>query len=109
MSPFDNAYDVTAHEREPFGAMWCGPLQLKHGVVTPVAVYHGQGDGQTCTVFCTAMPARFYAIQVAPGPNSVGTQQPGYRVETGSGMADAAALVACQIAAGMLGFAPTPN
>lgn len=75
---------------------------LQHGEATPAASYAAQNsDGHDVEVFVTAMPARFYRIEVAPRGD-----KPGYAISTGSGCADLVAKMAAAIADGMIGFEP---
>jgi len=89
-------YKVSHHETREWGSLWCGPDELKHGEATLIARLVAESDdGYDVEVFCTAMPARFYAIHAIRG---------GQRrvLETGSGMAEYARATAFHLARGML-------
>ena len=75
---------------------------LAAAVATIAASYTAQNsDGHDVEVFVTAMPARFYRIEVAPRGD-----KPGYTISTGSGCADLVSKMAEAIADGMIGFTP---
>lgn len=99
------AYD---DERTVFGSHWCGQEELPHGEDVLVAKYpkDKDGDGQSVDVYCCAMPARFYRLVVASEPNSIGDDQEGFQITTGSSCHELAAKLAEAIAGGMVGFAP---
>lgn len=42
-------------------------------------------DGQTCKIYESRLPARFFTLKVLPGPNSIGEMKAGYEIRTGSG------------------------
>lgn len=94
-------YLRTYADKAPFGARWIGPAQFEHGKVTQVAMYQAEegGDGQSVKVHCTAMPARFYTLEVLPENG-----KEGYTLTTGSGAGELAAKIAEAIASGMLGL-----
>jgi hypothetical protein len=74
---------------------------FKHAHKTLIAKYQASADsdGQDVKVFCTAYPATFYEIEVAPrGANS------GFVLVTGSGMDKLAAGIAEAVSTGMMGF-----
>lgn len=102
----DAMYAPYEKELEIFGEKWCGPKKYKYMERVIVAVYESEkdDDGQTCLVYCTAAPARFYNIEVLSGHNSVGEPQKGYNVSAGSGMAQVIKDIAESIAMGMIGF-----
>lgn len=97
-------YEATHQDRAEFLGNWCGPDTFEHSKKMLVARYQGTGDGQSVEVYCTAMPARFYALKVLPGKNSVGEDRQGYEITTGSDCQEWAAETAAMIAEGMLGF-----
>ncbi len=95
-------YRVTAREITQFQGNSRLTLndQLQRGVPTIAASYTANNsDGHDVEVFVTAMPARFYRIDVAPRGD-----KPGYTITTGSGCADLVHQMAEAIADGMLGF-----
>lgn len=95
-------YAVTARETVPFqgNSRLTFNDHLQHGMPTIAASYSAQNsDGRDVEVFVTAMPARFYRIEVAPRDD-----KPGYSITTGSGCADLVRQIAEAIAGGMLGF-----
>jgi len=98
-------YRVSLRDTAPFGDEYIGQLRtVVHGERLIVAKYDGEGDGQTVEVYCFALPSRGYHLEVLPGPDSMGEQQPGYNIQTGSGMGELAATLAKAIAEGMIGF-----
>lgn len=102
MHPLDFLYSVTARETAPFQANSRLTFndQLQHGVPTIAASYTASNsDGRDVEVFVTAMPARFYRIDVAPRGD-----KPGYTITTGSGCVNLARQMAETIADGMIGF-----
>ena len=106
-NPVDFLYAVTDRETVPFqsNSRLTFNDTLQHGVPTLAASYSAQNsDSHDVEVFVTAMPARFYRIEVAPRGD-----KPGYTITTGTGCADLARQVAEAIADGMLGFQPTTN
>ena len=107
-SPFDCLNFPYQHELTAFGENWCGPEKYKNWEKTLVAEYKKPfgSDGQDVKVYCTAAPARFYELEVQPGPDSVGRPQDGYRVTFGSGQAEMAVMIAKAVADGMIGFEP---
>lgn len=97
-------YRVTTREIAPFHGSNRLTVndQLRRGVATIAASYTAQNsDGHDVEVFVTAMPARFYRIEVTPRGD-----KPGYTISTGSGCADLVAKMAAAIADGMISFAP---
>jgi hypothetical protein len=70
-----------------------------------IATYEAESDGQTVNVYEERWPGNFYTIEVLPGHNSIGFPQPGYRLNTGSGMKKLALDVAKAISKDMLGLA----
>lgn len=103
-NPLYFLYSVTVRETIPFkgNSRLTFKDQLQHGVATIAASYTAQNsDGHDVDVFVTAMPARFYRIEVAPRGG-----KPGYAISTGSGCADLVAKMAAAIADGMIGFEP---
>lgn len=102
--PLNFVYLVTARETAPFkgnNRLTFNDL-LQHGVPTIAASYSAQNsDGHDVEVLVTAMPARFYSIEVAPRGD-----KPGYTITTGSGCADLVRQIAEAIADGMIGFTP---
>lgn len=99
--PYDN-------EISAFGSHWCGPEAYESWKEALVAEYVSgdDDDGQSVNVYCAAAPARFYRLEVLPGVNSVGKQQAGYEVATGSGCYRLSAELAKAISEGMIGFSP---
>ena len=100
--PLHFLYRVTARETAPFkgNSRLTFNDQLQQGVATIAASYSAQNsDGHDVEVFVTAMPARFYRVDVAPRGD-----KPGYTITTGSGCADLVRQMAEAIADGMLGF-----
>ena len=81
-----------------FGTHWCGPARLDHAQPTLVARYPATcADGTSVEVFCTAMPALFFLLQVPATEH-----HPAFHLCTGSGLAGWAADTATLIAAGMV-------
>ena len=85
--------------RKAFGDNWCGPDALEHATQTLIASYTAENeDGADVQVFCTAMPALFFRLQVEPSATNKG-----YAINTGSGVGKWAADTAKMIAQGMAG------
>lgn len=95
-----------ASEIKPFGKRWCGPGKYDLGKRTLIAEYakNKNEEARHVKVFCTAMPARFYEIEVEEGKNSVKDLQKGYKISTSSGEAGIAAIIAEAISGGKLIF-----
>lgn len=105
---FETTYPPYSHEIEAFGSAWCGPEMYedhKENLVARCESPEGS-DGQTVEVYCRPAPARFYTLKVFAGPNSCGDHQPGYELQTGSGMVELTARIAVAIAEGMLALNP---
>lgn len=97
-------YRTAARDRAPFGDHWCGPAVLTREWVE-IARYAKDpedGDGRDVTVFCSALPARFYRIEAHQTPDSCGTPRPGFVITTGSDMSQWVAQTAELIASGMI-------
>lgn len=96
----------TLSEQVVFGAKFCGPAELEHGAKTLIARHPATNDdGARVDVFCTAMPARFYRLNVAATAT-----RPAYTVTTGSDVhASRISNITSMIADGMLGFESTTN
>ena len=93
----DFLYD-TRLDAGAFGDQWCGLSRLPHRVSTLVACYPATSvDGASVKVLCTALPAKFYDLQVAATD-----RHPAYTVSTGSGQTAWVAATAALIAAGMV-------
>jgi hypothetical protein len=108
---FDFLYEPYEKEKAVFGEHWCGPNKYDPWKPAIIAVYTKPdgSDGQTVTVYCVATPARFYELEVSEGKDSIGERQNGYKITTGSGLAEVAALIAKEISTGMLEFEPNDN
>ena len=103
----DELYEPYASELEAFGPNWCGPLQYKHQEEALIAVYEPENeDGHRVEVFCTALPARFYRLEVSSRVSYKGDIIPGFTVNTGSGMERQAADIARSLTEGMLAVYP---
>lgn len=104
--PFDCLNKARPDEIAAFGSHWCGPVKFEMRKETLVARYESlaDGDGQTCEVYCTAAPARFYTLKMIADKNSAGEPLLPWQMGTGSGcrMAELAANMAHAIADGML-------
>lgn len=100
----DFLYEARDDDRRPFGDKWCGPDRLDYGKDYLCAVFekYPGGDGQTCEVYISALPARFYKIKALASPNSVGEMHDEWALGTGSGAGRLAADIAKAIAEGML-------
>jgi len=92
----EELYRVSHHETRPWGSLWCGPDELKHGEPTLIARLVAESEeGYDVEIFVSAMPARFYHIHAIRGDQR--------RVlETGSGMGEYAHATAFHLARGML-------
>lgn len=101
-------YDVRDEEQRAFGEHWVDGAKLMHGEWTLCAIYNCKpdSDGHHVDVYCMAMPARFYKLDVYAWPNSVGEVKPGWEIITGSSAHAVAALMAHEISRGMVGFRP---
>jgi hypothetical protein len=102
----DYLYTPYSEELKLIGDKWQGPDQYGHFTEHLLAVYEGEGDGQTVELYGSAAPARFYKLKVRKGHDSMGELQPGYEVNTGSGRAvlELAVKLAEEISGGMIGF-----
>ncbi len=108
MEIFDELYYPSNDEKTTFGNKWCGPEKYPHGQEMLIAEYpKTSNDGQTVSIYCNAMPARFYILKVKSGFNSIAIPQKPFEVSTGSGREKLADSIAKAIAEGMLGFEPT--
>lgn len=100
---FSGDYAVTSADRAPFGQHWVGPEQFKYGEEIKIAKYRKKGgDGHAVTVYCTAMPARFYTLDVDGK----------YRLSTGARGPEITLMVAVMadaISEGMLGLEMSPS
>lgn len=101
-SIFPELYLADRRDKAIFGSAYIAPDKFIHGVAAKVAEYKGNDDGQSCEVWETRIPARFFEVRVLPGKNSVGEVQHGYSLETGSSMGQLANDVAKAIAEGMI-------
>jgi hypothetical protein len=108
-NPFEELYKPYDSEKQAFRENWIGPEAYKHMEEALIAKYEPRPDGQPVEVYCTACPARFYTLKVAPYPNSLGKPEKGYEITTGSSMAKFAAELAGLIANGMIGFRPVKS
>lgn len=102
---FETLYTPFKEEREIFGKAWCGPAQYKHRKTHLIARYRAHGDGQPVSVFCNALPARFYTVKARKGKDSMGEPVKPWTLTTGAGMGMArlAKDMAEAASAGMLG------
>jgi hypothetical protein len=105
---FEELYRPCESERKAFAGACCSFPETYpfYGEETLIAEYqkHDGSDGQSVRVFCCALPARFYTLEVLAGQDSIGTEQKPYVVRTGSGAAALAAALASAIASGMISF-----
>jgi hypothetical protein len=101
--PFESLYN-TSSLREVFGDKFCGPDKLEHWKETLIAKFDDvpKSDGHSVEVYCTAAPAEFFKIKVLDFKNSIGVEQPGYSLSTGSGCAGESFKIAEMINGGML-------
>lgn len=98
--PIDFLYEAYQDDIEAFGPNWCGPQKFDYGKWALVAEYGASNsDGQPVSVYCCAMPARFYRLLVAATDS-----KPAYHVRTGTIGGKRAAALAKEIAQGMVGF-----
>ena len=84
---FPEMYIVRPNERAHFADHWCGPDVLPYGEDVLIAQYVSpeDSDGQSCDVYCCAMPARFYTLKALSGKNSIGEPKKAFTLGTGSG------------------------
>lgn len=88
---FAEAYK-TDGDKPYFGKNWVGPKTVQQGEPTLVAVYKPtNGDGKRVEVYMTALPARFFTLNVG-----------GYELATGSGQETLVVQLAQAFANGML-------
>ncbi len=103
---FDSLYECRANGmKKALGDNFCGPDRLPHGQEVLVAVFEDnpKSDGHRVEMYCTALPAMFYKIKALDSKNSVGDEQKGFCLETGSGVFEWAVTTAKMINEGMLG------
>lgn len=106
---FASAYESRTADLSLYeGLEYCGPATFKHGewrTVAKVPKITG-GDGQDVEIQECRLPARFYRLIACPGPNSVGRQQKGFVLSTGSGyeMGELIVRIAKEIGKGMIGW-----
>ena len=102
---FDELYN-SDRIKGVFGDAWCGPEVLPRHQEVRIAKYeeNADDDGQGVEVYCTAMPAQFFTVKALAGKNSVGDENPGFILSTGSDCAEWAAETARMINTGMVGL-----
>ena len=109
-TPFHVLYSMLNRDyggKDFWGDKWCGPAVLPHAAEVLIARFPkdpDDGDGQEVEVYCSAYPARFYRLNVLPGPNSIGERHIGYGLSTGSSEHELAHRMAVAISQGMLGL-----
>ena len=104
---FNGMYIVTDRQRKRFGSHWVGPNNYEHGKETLVARYEKVGgDGLCVEIYVISCPAIFYIVKALPSKNSVGKDNPGFTLSTGSGLGaeELVISIADAITNGMLGL-----
>jgi hypothetical protein len=115
MSVEKTKVNVLAAAQSPFEFLYCGrpldvpnyspPEKFCHGNLVLVATCPKTSeDGHDVEVYEVRYPATFFTIKVLPTQNSVGIDQPGWSMSTGSGAHAIVSALVREICNGMIGL-----
>ena len=87
-----------------FRGYFVGPEKLPHHERTLIAKFEDneESDGYAVEVYCVALPAQFFEIVALNSKNSIGEEQIGFTLSTGSGCAEESFRIAKLLNEGML-------
>ena len=104
--PFASLYNGNRyeHEMQGLGGEYNPPEQFEYGKDALVAKLKGEGDGQDVEIYECRLPATFFKIKVLSTPDSLGREQDGYEITTGSRMHKLTCEIAKAISEGMIEF-----
>ena len=91
---------------ELFGSDYSPPPVFRHGdwtLVVSLPKDQEDGDGHAVEVYESRCPAAFYRVVALPGVNSIGDEQEGFSLSTGTGQGRLVKGLADAITQGMIG------